>query len=203
MFHDERVVFIIEGRIPWQGALKPGPQAFICLLAAYETKPREESASIGINDKDGTPKCVENNVISSLRTHAVDTEERRPQRPRLHPVQCLQPPSIDNPLAQSPKPALLHVIVTCRTQRIRQNVHRQSHYSPRLQYHHPPQPIEGPFDIGPRGILGQDRSHHDLKRGIGRPPMPRPVMSKKIAVDRDEIAGLHRVFCGADKPAAA
>ena len=80
--NNESVKFIIQCRVRGQACLEQAADIFVTVRSFGKTMALQDSASVGIHDKDGMLGGVQKNRVCGFRPYAVNSEELFAERER-------------------------------------------------------------------------------------------------------------------------
>ena len=166
------MVLVEPGRVTRQPVREEGRHRIVRGAEIHPPVPRQRAARVGVRDKDGTQRGVEQDTVRGFRPDAVDRKQFGAQRPGRH---CEQPvesaaKAIEQPLDKRPQPACLDVEVAGWANQLRQHGGRGRPQRAGRQPPRSPQVRDRALDIGPGGMLREDGADDRLERRARRPP---------------------------------
>ncbi|CAK0782259.1 hypothetical protein CCP4SC76_8250002 [Gammaproteobacteria bacterium] len=184
---DQGVVFVVEHGVGRKRGLEALPDGFIILATRQAAEAFKEPAGIGVHDKHRTIQGIQQDIVGGFGADAVDPQELLTEFRRRDVAEPRQPVRLLEPVTKRQKPLGFQIKITSRTDQRREVSGRQHPH--RLDAFQIAAGLEGrnrAFDIGPGGILRQDGTNRDLKRGIPGPPVLRAIRNQQDVEDLPE-----------------
>jgi hypothetical protein len=176
--HDELGVVILPevkssgGSLVAQGGLAKLLELGVSGGRRTPAVPNKDSGSVGVNDERRSPAGIEQHAVSGLGPDSVDGQKPVPGLPRGALPQRSKVAVVlaDQHFEKSAEPAGFHPEKAGRAYEVRQLGLGEFEQSAGFEEMARAEVLEGPLDIGPAGILSEDRADADFERSFTRPP---------------------------------
>ena len=185
------MVLVVEGHVGTERLLDPRADGLVALAALEQPEADEDPAGIGVDHEHRPPEGIEQDVVGRLGSDPGDGEEALTQLAGRKPGKAREPARGPEGLAQRTQSPRLDVEISRRPQRLGQLIDGQGEDGLGGQGDALGETRQRPLDVGPGGILGQDRADHDLEGRLGRPPALGAVGAQQVLEDRGQAGTIH------------
>ena len=194
------MVFIEQSAVLFQIIREQFLNHVIIIRLIDDFMPAQNAVRIGINDKNRFPGCIQNHGISGLRPDPLDGQQFFPQECcRLAKEQIkITIPFFVNQGKKILQTLCLDIIIPCRPNIFGQLFLGKGRHCRKGQQTVFFQVGNGPFNIFPIGILGQNGPDHDFKWSLPGPPVRGAEKSRETFIHAlKQVAGIHfqPIFC--------
>lgn len=151
----------------------------------------ENSPGVRVNDKTVMSAGVKQDAVGGLTSNAVNCEQPLPNPGRVAGQHSIETPVkvLDQHFQEIPDAPRLDVEVAGRADELRESGFGEGEQFARLEHAGALQIGDCFFDVGPRGVLREDRADRDLKWRITRPPSEMAVVRAHEPVGSAEQPG--------------
>lgn len=182
--NDEGVVLIEEGGVTRQALLEERADLLVRFFTPQDAVAFEDAASVGIDYEDKMLSGVKKNGVRSFRADAVNSEQLFAQFRGGGGKEF-----VERALIAVAEKANESLQLSCLLPKVAGRADQTSQMPERNLFDRSGRKEffaakrgDGPLNVGPTGVLGQDGADDDFKAGAAGPPMLRPQNTEECII---------------------